>query len=60
MRERPTARVLLFDPQGRILLMKGRMPNDPPTTSAWHTPGGGLEPGEEGCGMGHGDGAQGR
>jgi len=46
LRERPTARVLLFDPQGRILLMKGRMPNDPPTTSAWHTPGGGLEPGE--------------
>ncbi|MBJ7413780.1 MAG: NUDIX domain-containing protein [Phenylobacterium sp.] len=38
--ERPTARVLLFDAQDRILLMKGRRPG------AWFTVGGGVEPGE--------------
>src|SRR5665213_340878 len=46
MRERPTARVLLFDPQGRILLMKGRLPSNPAAPGAWFTIGGGLEPGE--------------
>ena len=46
MRERLTARVLLFDPQGRILLMKGRLPSDPGAPGAWFTLGGGVEPGE--------------
>ncbi|MBS0489866.1 MULTISPECIES: NUDIX hydrolase [unclassified Phenylobacterium] len=46
MRERPTARVLLFDEAGRILLLKGRLPNRPAHTSSWFTVGGGVEPGE--------------
>ena len=46
MRERLTARVLLFDPQGRILLMKGRLPSDPGAPGAWFTLGGGVEAGE--------------
>jgi 8-oxo-dGTP pyrophosphatase MutT (NUDIX family) len=46
MRERPTARVLLIDPVGRILLMKGRLPSDPAAPGAWFTVGGGIEPGE--------------
>jgi 8-oxo-dGTP pyrophosphatase MutT (NUDIX family) len=46
MRERLTARVLLLDPQGRILLMKGRLPSDPTAPGAWFTVGGGVEPGE--------------
>ena len=44
--ERPTARVLLFDPDNRILLMKGRLPGSAPGPGAWFTIGGGLEPGE--------------
>jgi 8-oxo-dGTP diphosphatase len=44
MRERLTARVLLFDDDGRILLLKGRLPNR--STSSWFTVGGGVEPGE--------------
>ncbi len=42
---RPTARVLLFDPDNRLLLMQGRLPgaSAPP---AWFTIGGGVEPGE--------------
>jgi 8-oxo-dGTP diphosphatase len=47
MRERATARVLLLDPQGRILLMKGRLPSDPDAPGAWFTVGGGVEPGED-------------
>lgn len=47
MRERPTARVLLLDPQDRILLMKGRLPSDPHAPGAWFTVGGGIEPGED-------------
>ncbi|MDO8798964.1 NUDIX hydrolase [Phenylobacterium sp.] len=45
MRERLTARVLLFDPQGRLLLVRGRAT---PTAelSFWFTVGGGVEPGE--------------
>lgn len=47
MRERQSARVLLFDPDGRIALMRGRLPgasrDDP---GAWFTVGGGLEAGE--------------
>jgi 8-oxo-dGTP pyrophosphatase MutT (NUDIX family) len=46
MRERQTARVLLLDPDGRILLMKGRLPHDPAAPSVWFTVGGGAEPGE--------------
>src|SRR5215469_17868295 len=46
MRERHTARVLLLDPDGRILLMKGRLPHDPTAPAVWFTVGGGAEPGE--------------
>jgi 8-oxo-dGTP pyrophosphatase MutT (NUDIX family) len=46
MRERHTARVLLLDPDGRILLMKGRLPHDPAAPAVWFTVGGGAEPGE--------------
>lgn len=46
MRERITVRVLLFDPDGRILLMKGRMPPAQMGAGAWFTVGGGAEPGE--------------
>jgi 8-oxo-dGTP pyrophosphatase MutT (NUDIX family) len=46
MRERITVRVLLFDPDGRILLMKGRLPSRPDAPGAWFTVGGGVEPGE--------------
>ena len=46
MRERHTARVLLVDPQGRILLMKGRLPGDPEAPHVWFTVGGGVEAGE--------------
>lgn len=44
MRDRLTARVLLFDPQGRILLVRGRATTDGP--SFWFTVGGGVDPGE--------------
>lgn len=47
MRERPTARVLLLDEKGRILLMKGRLPSDPGAPGAWFTIGGGIELGED-------------
>ena len=46
MRERVTVRVLLFDPAGRILLMKGRMSHTRDGPGAWFTVGGGAEPGE--------------
>jgi 8-oxo-dGTP pyrophosphatase MutT (NUDIX family) len=46
MLERLTARVLLLDPEGRILLMRGRLPSDPSGPSFWFTVGGGVEPGE--------------
>lgn len=46
LRDRLTVRVLLFDPDGRILLMKGRMPDAPQGRAAWFTVGGGAEPGE--------------
>ena len=46
MRERLTARVLLFDPDGRILLMKGRLPGAQDAAPSWFTIGGGAEPGE--------------
>lgn len=46
MRERLAVRVLLFDPQQRILMMKGRLPSAPDAEGAWFTVGGGIEPGE--------------
>jgi ADP-ribose pyrophosphatase YjhB (NUDIX family) len=46
LRERLTARVLLFDAEGRLLLMRGRLPGHPPESAAWFTVGGGVEPGE--------------
>jgi 8-oxo-dGTP pyrophosphatase MutT (NUDIX family) len=46
MRERVTARVLLFDAAGRLLLMKGRFAGDPDGAGAWFTIGGGVKPGE--------------
>lgn len=46
MRRRLTARVLLFDPAGRLLLMKGRLPSAPDAPGAWFPVGGGAEPGE--------------
>ncbi|WP_297693402.1 NUDIX domain-containing protein [Phenylobacterium sp.] len=46
MRERRAARVLLFDPVGRLLLMKGRLASAPDEPGEWFTVGGGLEPGE--------------
>lgn len=46
MRERITARVLLLDPDDRVLLMRGRLPSDPDAPGAWFTVGGGAEPGE--------------
>lgn len=44
MRERLTARVLLFDPDGRILLIRGRLTAEAP--SFWFTVGGGVDEGE--------------
>jgi 8-oxo-dGTP pyrophosphatase MutT (NUDIX family) len=49
--ERPTARLFLFDPRNRLLLIRYRTtpPVAPPHShlkSIWFTPGGGLEPGE--------------
>ena len=46
MRDRPTVRVVLLDPAGRVLLMKGRLPSAPDGPGAWFTIGGGVEPGE--------------
>lgn len=44
IRQRRAARVVLLDPQNRVLLM--RYDEGPPNGSHWVTPGGGLEPGE--------------
>jgi 8-oxo-dGTP pyrophosphatase MutT (NUDIX family) len=40
---REAARVLLIDPDGRILLLQGLDPDDPGSGTWWFTPGGGLE-----------------
>ncbi|MQY12247.1 hypothetical protein SRB5_23800 [Streptomyces sp. RB5] len=40
--ERQVARVVLLDPEDRILLMQGYEPADP-SVRWWYTPGGGLE-----------------
>ena len=47
MRERLTARVLLLDPEGRILLMRARVRPDDPRPARWFTVGGGVEAGED-------------
>ncbi|MBS0469438.1 MAG: NUDIX domain-containing protein [Proteobacteria bacterium] len=46
MRIRPTVRVILLDPAGRVLLLHfhNRLTAEPPTL--WATPGGGIEAGE--------------
>ena len=46
MRERVTVRVLLFNPAGHVLLMKGRFPHRLAGPGAWFTVGGGANPGE--------------
>lgn len=47
MRERPSARVVLLDPDGRIALMRGRLPGaSQDDLGAWFTVGGGVEAGE--------------
>jgi 8-oxo-dGTP pyrophosphatase MutT (NUDIX family) len=46
MKERRTARVILLDPEDRILLMKGRLPSQPDAPGVWFTVGGGIELGE--------------
>ena len=46
MRQRLTARVLLLDPEDRLLMMKGRLPGAAPGQGAWFTVGGGAAPGE--------------
>lgn len=45
IRTRYAARVLLIDPDGRALLVRGH-DGDDPTRSWWFTIGGGIEPGE--------------
>lgn len=45
MRRRLTARVLLLDPEGRILMMYGRLPGH--ERGAWFTIGGAAEAGED-------------
>jgi 8-oxo-dGTP pyrophosphatase MutT (NUDIX family) len=46
LRERLTARVVLLDGDGRILLLQGRLPGDPDGPLFWYTVGGGAEDGE--------------
>jgi len=46
LRDRPTVRVLLFDPGHRLLLMKGRLTHAANAPSWWFTVGGGMEAGE--------------
>ncbi|WP_133763988.1 NUDIX hydrolase [Amnibacterium kyonggiense] len=43
---RNAARVLLIDPDARVLLVQGGDPADPDAGTWWFTPGGGLEAGE--------------
>ncbi|NEK57532.1 NUDIX domain-containing protein [Geodermatophilus sabuli] len=46
---RPTARIVVLDPAGRVLLLGARLtdPAVPPgDVLFWYTPGGGVEPGE--------------
>jgi 8-oxo-dGTP pyrophosphatase MutT (NUDIX family) len=43
LRIRPSARAVLVDPQGRVLLVRFEFPRG----TVWATPGGGQEPGED-------------
>lgn len=43
-RPRPAARIILLDPQGRVLLFRFAADDRPPF---WCTPGGALDPGED-------------
>lgn len=43
---RTAARVLLFDPAGRLLLLRGTDPGRPDAAHWWFTPGGAVESGE--------------
>lgn len=43
---RRTARILLLDPHGRVLLFEDTDPGLPGPPSFWITPGGGVDPGE--------------
>lgn len=45
--EREAARVLLLDPDDRLLLLRGVDPVAPAAGTWWYTPGGGLEAGED-------------
>jgi ADP-ribose pyrophosphatase YjhB (NUDIX family) len=45
VRIRPAGRVILLDPDSRVLLM--RYDDPPPNGVHWSTPGGGLNPGED-------------
>ena len=46
MQVRPTVRVLLLDPEDRLLLFRGRLPAEPDSAPFWFTCGGGVEAGE--------------
>ena len=46
-RLRRSARVLLFDPRGDLLLIRFRAESEGRTVTFWVTPGGEIEPGEE-------------
>lgn len=43
---REAARVVLLDPQDRVLLLRARDPAKPARGEWWELPGGGIEPGE--------------
>ncbi len=45
-RRRQAARVVLFDPDDRVLLLQARDPGNPTKPSWWEIPGGGMDPGE--------------
>lgn len=46
VRERATARVVLLDPDNRVLLINERDPESSGELTYWLTPGGGIDPGE--------------
>ena len=45
-RRHDAVRVVLMDPEDRVLLISGSDPTDPTGARWWHVPGGGIEPGE--------------
>ena len=45
-RRRDAVRVVLMDPEDRVLLISGSDPTVPAGARWWHVPGGGIEPGE--------------